>query len=75
MGRIVTFCRCGTEESWKRHRENGEYAGMNLVVPGTVYVSETGICLVTSQEWVDWLTGETEDIPISKECLGDNYET
>lgn len=57
---IVSFCRCGTKESWEKARKG--YTEMNHVVPGEIYVSDDGLCLVTSQEWVDWLTGRT-DIP------------
>lgn len=57
----VSFCRCGTEKEWNMHQR--QYSGMNRVVPGTIYVSERGLCLVTSQEWVDWLTGKTDKIP------------
>lgn len=58
---VVTFCRCGTKESWEKAHKN--YSGMNHIIPATIYVSDTGLCLVTSQEWVDWLTGRTAEIP------------
>lgn len=61
MSRLVTYARCGTEESWEKHKE--EYPGSYHVIPASVYVSETGICLVTSKEWVDWLLGKTDKIP------------
>lgn len=72
MGVLITFCHCGTEEMWQKYRENDRYAGMNLIVPGTIYVSETGLCLVTSQEWVDWLTGKTECPPYGEQTQGEN---
>lgn len=61
---VVNFCHCGTEEAWQKHRE--DYHEMNCVIPGTIYVSKNGLCLVTSQEWVDWLMGRTEKIPDTK---------
>lgn len=59
--KVVTFCRCGTEEQWIKNRDR--YGSMHHVVPGTIYVSEEGLCLVTSQEWVEWLMGRSEHLP------------
>lgn len=64
-GRMVTFCHCGTQESWNKMKRS--YHGMNHIIPATVYVSDNGICLVTSQEWADWLTGKTDEIPTKTE--------
>ena len=61
MGRFMRFLKCGTKEDWERHRE--KYPGMYQVVPATIFISENGLCLVTSKEWTDWLLGETDNIP------------
>lgn len=58
---VVTFCRCGTQEQWNKCKDS--YPGMHHIIPGTIYISNNGICLVTSQEWADWLTGKVTDIP------------
>lgn len=60
--KVVSFARCGTMEQWERHKN--EYPGVYNVMPATIYVSDAGLCLVTSQEWVDWLTGKREEAPV-----------
>ena len=72
MGRPVTFARCGTHEQWEICKS--QYTNTYHVMPATVYVGEEGICLITSQEWVDWLTGKIEDIPNNKMNIGENYD-
>lgn len=57
----VSFAKCGTEEEWARYKQH--YPDVHKVMPGTLYVNEFGICLVTSQEWVNWLLGKTDTIP------------
>ena len=65
MGKpMVKFCMCGTREKWEYARKLGRYKDMNHVIPGAIYVSDTGLALITSQEWVDWLTGETAELPV-----------
>lgn len=64
MGRRVNICRCGTPESWEEYRKN--HPELSPVIPAKVYVGENSIYLVTSQEWVDWLTGKTMDRPQRK---------
>lgn len=61
MSRSVEFCRCGTPEEWENARQ--AYQDAYRVVPATIYVSEHGLCLVTSSSWVDWLMGRTDVIP------------
>lgn len=65
MGRPIDYARVGTRDSWERNKE--KYPGSYHVVPASLYVSETGICLVTSQDWVDWLLGRTDEIPGTEE--------
>ena len=65
MPRIVASARCGTQKEWEQAREQGRFADYNRVIPATIYVSETGIALVTSSEWRDWLLGVRQYIPTS----------
>lgn len=57
----VSFARCGTQQQWDKKRD--QYSDMCQVIPGTLYVNREGICLVTSQEWTDWLLGKTSSMP------------
>ena len=57
---IIEFAKCGTEEMWElnKHKYN-----VQQVIPATLYICETGICVVTSKEWTDWMLGITDKIP------------
>lgn len=54
--------RCGTSEQWKIHENDRIYHGM-VRIPGAIYTNGSGICLVTSQNWVDYLTERTDKMP------------
>ena len=58
-GKALLFC--GTVEDWEIHQS--KYAGMHLVEPAQLYVSRDKVLLVTSKEWCDWLTKETNEVP------------
>ena len=45
---------------WDKYRN--QYS-VYRVIPAKVYINKQGICLVTSQEWCDWLWGKTDEIP------------
>ena len=57
---IIQFAKCGTPEIWERQKHN---YNVHKVIPATLYICETGICVVTSQEWADWMLGRTDKIP------------
>lgn len=59
----VTYARCETKESFEMNKN--KYPNNYQVIPAEIYVDKEGICLVTSQEWCDWLCGKRDDIPNS----------
>ena len=61
MNRRVQYLRCGTADSLKR---NERILDDYHAVPGSLYINKTGVIFVTSQEWVDWLTGKTKCVPL-----------
>ena len=61
MGRpVIQFANCGTPESWERTKHN---FNVHKVIPATLYICDTGICVITSQEWVNWMVGRASEIP------------
>lgn len=61
ISNTIIFGKCGTPEQWEKYKEN--YPDMYVPIPATIYVSQSGCCLVTSQEWVDWLQRKTDVMP------------
>ena len=61
MGRpIIQFAKCGTQESWE---SNKHIYNVQKVIPATLYICDTGIFVITSQEWVSWMIGITDKMP------------
>ena len=59
----VVHTMCGTIEDWNKHPE---LHVMTHITPAEIYIDKNNICLITSQEWSDWLKGKTQIVPTAK---------
>ena len=70
---VRTRLLCGTKERWESRRF--DYPEAVPISPIELYVDRGHVYLITTQEWVDWLTGASDICPATEEVQTHGMES